>query len=372
MDKNFNFYTNEIIQKSETEDYYEIEGLASTEDKDLQNEIIDQNGFDLSLVKEGKGYINYDHGYGYEIKDQSRAGIINEAKITKDGLYIKGKIWKNHPEASIYLNELKHGPKNLVKFSVEGNVIERNPFDKNKVKRALVTAVALTRNPINANTYAKLVKSLTNSEDILTSTEDNVELENIQPIENSLYEIIIDKAADKIAQEMIEKGGQGSGRKPSGNIKTNNEESSSGSVSSPAPAKVVVADIEQDKQATMAEERAKKKQMQEQLSGQETDKEKIKEKKKEAKEIGITGQKKRVKVNKSKLFDELLRRSEESETFKKSLTDIINKALSTGGPVGVLAPRTEASAGQVFQKEEEEDKDKKKKLIKETNNESGK
>ena len=96
------------LSKAETEEYYEIEGLASTDDEDLQKEILDQKGFDLGPVLQGKGYFNADHGQHYEVKDQARMGIIDDAQITKKGLYVKGKIFKNHPESMIYYNELKH------------------------------------------------------------------------------------------------------------------------------------------------------------------------------------------------------------------------------------------------------------------------
>jgi len=49
----------------------------------------------------------------------------------------------------------------MVQFSVEGYTVKRNPFQDNVVEKAVALGVALTRNPINTNTFAQLCKSLT-------------------------------------------------------------------------------------------------------------------------------------------------------------------------------------------------------------------
>lgn len=160
----FDFSIPVQLTKSETDDYFEIEGLASTEDRDLQGEIVAQNGLDLSDLDTGKGYINADHGYNYKNKDHARMGLIDSYKMTDEGLWIRAKVWKDHPEAKTYLNELKHGPNGLVKFSVEGQTLERDAIDRKKVRKAKVFGVALTRNAVNTKTYAQLVKSLATDE----------------------------------------------------------------------------------------------------------------------------------------------------------------------------------------------------------------
>jgi hypothetical protein len=86
-------------------------------------------------------------------------GIIDEAKMTDKGLWIKGKVWKNHPEATAYINELRHGRPGTVQFSVEGSVIERDSINPKKVTKARILGVALTRDPVNTRTYATLIKS---------------------------------------------------------------------------------------------------------------------------------------------------------------------------------------------------------------------
>lgn len=160
MDNKFDFGFPIDLNKAETDEWFEVEGLASTDDRDLQGEILQQEGFDLSPIRQGKGYFNADHGQHYDVKDQARLGIIEEAELTEKGLWIKGKVFKNHPESMIYYNELKHGKPGAVQFSVEGAIVQRDDMDKGWVKRARIAGVALTRNPVNPKTYASLSKSL--------------------------------------------------------------------------------------------------------------------------------------------------------------------------------------------------------------------
>ena len=146
----FQFNTDQLVQKAETDDYFEFEGLASTADEDLQGEIIKQN-FDLSSILAGKGYVNDDHGQNYDVKDHSRMGVIDSAEIRKEGLWLKGRVWKDHAATPAYYNEMKHKP-GMVQLSIEGYTMKRDPRNKNVVNKAYVTGVALTRNPVNTNT----------------------------------------------------------------------------------------------------------------------------------------------------------------------------------------------------------------------------
>lgn len=178
----FDFVTDSVsLLKAETEDYYEIEGLASTSDTDLQDEIIEQDGMDFTEIE----YINADHGHEYKDKPGgvalARMGLIDSARMTKKGLWIKGKIFKNHPEAMIYKNELEYGKPGLVQFSIEGNVMARDPFQKNRVRRCKVKGVALTRSAVNPNTFAKLVKSLSADEQIEQKVETAPATHSVDP-----------------------------------------------------------------------------------------------------------------------------------------------------------------------------------------------
>jgi len=100
---NFKFTTNKLtLLKAETEDYFEVEGIASTDDPDLEDEIVKQN-FDLSAIVANKGYLNDDHGHDYKVKDDARIGVIDKAEIRPEGLWIKGKVWKKSSSNRILL-----------------------------------------------------------------------------------------------------------------------------------------------------------------------------------------------------------------------------------------------------------------------------
>jgi hypothetical protein len=156
--KKFVFGMNPEIQKAETKDYVEFRGLASTPDIDLQGEMLEQNGLDLSDLQRKKMYVIDNHGFGYPVKTQAKCGIIDKAEVTPQGLVVEGKIFKNHPASSWYIEALKHSP-GSIQLSVEGSVLERDSFNPKKVKRAKIMGVALCDHPVNSNTYAELVKS---------------------------------------------------------------------------------------------------------------------------------------------------------------------------------------------------------------------
>lgn len=200
-----NFYTDQLsLIKAETDEYFEIEGLASTPDQDLQDEIINQGGIDFSDIE----YINADHGHEYKDKPGgtalARMGLIDSAKMTKKGLWIKGKVFKNHPEAPIYYNELKHGKPGLVQLSIEGNVLARDPFQKNYVKKCKIRGVALTRTPVNPNTYASLIKSLTSTEVIETPAKIDVDPSKVEYSNLQTQYKGLEKAHQELTQKFYE------------------------------------------------------------------------------------------------------------------------------------------------------------------------
>ncbi len=82
--------------ESEDHDYFTIEGIDSTDTEDNYGESIEQDGIDLSLVEENLVTINIEHGDGFPLSELSVVGVITEAKIKDNGLWIKGRIYKEH------------------------------------------------------------------------------------------------------------------------------------------------------------------------------------------------------------------------------------------------------------------------------------
>lgn len=156
----FNFYIEDLqILKSETEKDKEgrrwIRGLASTPKRDLQNETIDVNGIDYSyLIK--YGVLNDDHKKGIE----HEIGEVTECTVTKDGLYVKGFLYKGKERADYWwehIQAVNQSGGRAPGMSVEGKIVRR---EGNRIMKCHLQAIALTNHPVNTDTWFDVVKSL--------------------------------------------------------------------------------------------------------------------------------------------------------------------------------------------------------------------
>jgi hypothetical protein len=185
QDTKFSMVLPAELQKAENGEW-RVWGLASTASRDQQGEKVDLNGLDLTPIQKGKGLLNWDHG-----KDpEDKVGIIDSYKKADDGLYVGGYLFNNHTRAkSIYeiMSSLKKADRGRMGMSIEGVIKERAGNDGKIIKKAVITAVALTMNPVNSDTHVDLVKSLTGSDvefegDTITSQS----LDAIPEVEKSL------------------------------------------------------------------------------------------------------------------------------------------------------------------------------------------
>lgn len=168
-EKDFKFYVPLEIYKSEKEgeEEWQIRGIASTPDEDLQGETVDQDGLDIGLLKAGRGLFNFDHQKGPE----NVLGQIEDAEfITQNGkkcLLVKGYLFKHQERAkSMYniMKSLKKGHAHRVQMSIEGKILQRDFVNNKAIKKARIDKVALTLDPVNPYTYADLCKSLASPE----------------------------------------------------------------------------------------------------------------------------------------------------------------------------------------------------------------
>jgi len=153
------------------EEVMKIGGIASTNAKDSDGEFLDPNGFDVSYFKKS-GFLNWHH----QTKNDPNAiiGEPTEAKITKDGLYIEGFLYKDNDLAKSVYNMAKVLQKNSstrrLGFSIEGKALERDPLNDKIVKKAAITGCAITFSPKNPKTYLDIIKG--NIEDDYTPEYD--------------------------------------------------------------------------------------------------------------------------------------------------------------------------------------------------------
>jgi hypothetical protein len=135
-----------------------LRGVASNNEKDFDGEILEPDGFDLSLFKTS-GLVNYNH----QAKNDPSA-VIGEPEIAyvKDNVFfIQAKLYNNQKAKDTYdLAETLANDSDTRKlgWSIEGKVLKRDPFDKKRVLKALITNVAVTPSPKNFSTWADVVK----------------------------------------------------------------------------------------------------------------------------------------------------------------------------------------------------------------------
>lgn len=146
----------ERIEKSEKDGKRFIQGVASTDDRDLQGEVVRQNGIDYSYFLK-HGYINDDHKDGPEHK----VGEPVEARMTPAGLWMKGFLYKGKERAEYWWEHINTLAQNAssrkVGFSIQGKVQRR---EGNTIAKCWLQDVAITASPINTNTWAEVAKSL--------------------------------------------------------------------------------------------------------------------------------------------------------------------------------------------------------------------
>jgi hypothetical protein len=156
----FDFFVPLDISKSQRQSEKDqqrwIEGIASTDHKDLQGETVYQKGIDFSYFLK-YGYFNNDHKPG----PGNKIGQPTECKIVKDELWVKGFLFKNHKIAD-EVWELIHaikasGSDRKVGFSVQGKVVKRAG---SRILACWIQDIAVTVAPVNTNTWLDIVKAL--------------------------------------------------------------------------------------------------------------------------------------------------------------------------------------------------------------------
>lgn len=186
----FNFFTEADFLKSEAEQYpvgddrrYEkmiFEGLASDNSEDSEGECMEPNGFVLDRFKK-HGLVNLDHLPSRSPINKSRfwIGTPLKAEVKNNKFYVKVQLWKKSPEARAFYDKaiemIESGSNRKPGFSIEGRALERDPHNPKRVTKALITNIAMTMTPVNANSYADIVKGIQNQDFVGEQFEDEFE-----------------------------------------------------------------------------------------------------------------------------------------------------------------------------------------------------
>lgn len=141
-----------------------IDGPASTPARDMQGEIVEPMGFDLSYFKL-HGRINWDHG-------KAARDIIGQPvrwKLTRKGLWLQAVLYNGVDQADDAWKIFQADA--TLAWSVEGKVTERDKKDPTRIVRAYVINVALTPNPVGQETWARQSKPMAGAgEHVLSKT----------------------------------------------------------------------------------------------------------------------------------------------------------------------------------------------------------
>lgn len=184
-------------------DVYKVGGVISDPSTDSDGENLDPSGFDFSEFN----YINWNHG-------KSPSDIIGEPESWKvlpnKSVYMEGYIYPESDkgqEAIELMKVLQNSKKgNHLGWSVEGQVLERDVMNENRVTKARITAVALCPFPKNGNTFAQLLKKgftddcFQSDEDLVYENQDS-EGNLIKEALEDGQEVIVDKEGNIIVNK---------------------------------------------------------------------------------------------------------------------------------------------------------------------------
>jgi hypothetical protein len=174
---------------------WKIQGMASTDDKDLEGEYIEPTAFDCTYFLRF-GYFNDNHKQGPE----HIIGVPTRATVSDKGLFVQGYLFKHHAAARGYYDLMKTLAANdhngrRVGFSVEGKVLEQKGSNITKV---FLKAIAICVSPVNTRTFAELMKSM-KEENKKEDKKDSIPLSEIQE-----HAKVDSKHFDKISEDAKE------------------------------------------------------------------------------------------------------------------------------------------------------------------------
>lgn len=142
-----------------------IGGIVSTDHLDKQHEVLLQEGLDFSPFLKS-GYFNDNHSKNTgEAVGYPEIAELRTLPNGRKGWYVEGYLLKGHGPAdniwSMATALERSGAPRRLGFSVEGQILERDPSNPRTVRKAIVREVAITRCPVNDNTQLSiLAKSL--------------------------------------------------------------------------------------------------------------------------------------------------------------------------------------------------------------------
>lgn len=183
------------------DEHWRLEGVASHESKDAQDELVVQRGINFKPLMD-YGYINYDHQPGpsyligwpvechlvnaIDVPELQAKGLSGQCLWVKAELYTDRKLKPVAGDVWDHCQAIQGTPRKLG-WSVQGRVTGRDPLDKARITECEVRHLAVTHQPVHQITFADMVKSMT-TVGMTTTTAKPALRENLSgPITEVLY-----------------------------------------------------------------------------------------------------------------------------------------------------------------------------------------
>jgi hypothetical protein len=134
-----------------------IGGICSTRDMDLEGETIEQDGLEWDYFL-ANGWFNHEHqqGAGAVLGHPVKIEQVDDDRTRVEGvLYLDKQLGRDVYETAVAMK--KAGGDRSLGFSVEGQVLLRDPLKPKRVLKARVLNVAITAMPINPHTNLELI-----------------------------------------------------------------------------------------------------------------------------------------------------------------------------------------------------------------------
>lgn len=164
FEKSFNFFMPLDIEKAHKDAHKDhgkriIEGIASVEIPDLQDEIVCIKGMDTSYF-EKHGFINDDHKSGPGALVGQPISLAHTTVNGYPALFLKAFLFKEKKAADDWWELIhslkKSGASRKVGFSIQGKTLLR----KGKyIVKSWIYAISITANPINVMSFCDVAKS---------------------------------------------------------------------------------------------------------------------------------------------------------------------------------------------------------------------
>lgn len=163
----------QAIEESTDKETYTVRGWGSTPSLDLQNDIVDPKGIDISYFV-SSGYINAEHN-----KERIIGYPTSNCYVDPDrGLFVEAKLFKSNQYAREFIELAesleKSGSGRKIGFSIEGSVKKRNINDTRIIEEVMITGMAVCRQPANPSaTIDTILKSFLTGHGISPSTQED-------------------------------------------------------------------------------------------------------------------------------------------------------------------------------------------------------